>query len=446
VFDRQAPDVRFLGAATRLGLVRRWGVLAIALVAVGLTGCDSPFVRVGANRSGWNLGEPTRSAAEIAAYDELWDVELGRALGNPVVAGGTVFVSTAGVQDQSEPSLVALDAGSGEERWSYDVPTTPLPPPTAVLTDPGVAGGEVYVGVEQTGPAQNFGTVLAFDAATGGSGREVSDEPGRSSPIRVGDVVYSTWVLYLGSTGTRNAGIQGVDADTGDVVFGALGSGGAVAVEGDRLYAVVHDQLRAYSLTDTTRCVETFTLPARDNPTLDCAPLWSAAASGFNTPAVHGGYVYLGGGDGVLRAFAADGCGAATCSPVWTGATGGAIRTDAAVDGRTVVVGSDDGKVHAFPATGCGAATCAATWTATPGGGAVLSSPTLASGFVFVGAESGHVRAFTATGCGAPTCTAVWSEATGAAVRTDPAVANGTVVVTDVGGTVHLYGAPPATT
>jgi len=416
--------------------------VAIALVAVGLAACDSPFARVGANRSGWNLGEPTRSAADIAAYDGRWDVDLAGQPGEPVVAGGTVFVSVAGVADESEPSLIALDAGTGEERWSYDVPAAPLPPPTARLTTPGVAGGEVYVGLESTGPAQNFGTVLAFDAATGGGVREVSDEPGRSSAIRVGDVVYSTWVRYFGSTGTRNGGIQGVDVDTGEVVFGAQGEGGAVAVDDDRLYAVVHDQLRAYSLTDTTRCDEVPVVPVGGETTLDCEPLWVGPATGFDTPAVHGGSVYLGGSDGVLRTFDADGCGAATCAPLWTGATGGAIRTAAAVDGRTVVVGSDDGRIHAFPATGCGAATCAASWTATPGGGAVSSSPILASGFVFVGAESGHVRAYRATGCGTATCTAVWSEATGAPVRTSPAVADGAVVVTDVGGTVHLYGPP----
>jgi hypothetical protein len=313
-----------------------------------------------------------------------------------------------------------------------------------------VAGGEVDVGLQRFVSSRLEGTLLAFDAVAGGSGRELQEKPGTGSPVRVGDVVYAPWRIDGGSAMVTAAGIQGVDVDTGEVVFGDVSFGGVgaspspstAAVDGDRLYTVVANQLRAYSLTDTSTCDETGTFPGAGD-TLDCEPLWSAAAPGGNTPAVYGGFVYVGGTDGVLRAFDADGCGAATCNPVWTGATGGAIRTDAAVDGRTVVVGSDDGKIHAFRATGCGTATCAATWTATPGGGAVTSSPTLASGFVFVGAESGHIRAYTATGCGTPTCAAVWSEATGAAVRTSPAVANGTVVVTDVGGTVHLYG-PPA--
>jgi outer membrane protein assembly factor BamB len=429
--------------------MRRWGVLAIALVAVGLTGCDSPFVRVGANRSGWNLGEPTRTAAEIAAFDELWDVDLGGEPSDPVVAGGSVFVSWRGTGGSSTGGVVALDAGTGAERWAHTEPEMTSDPPVAI-TAPGVAGGEVYVGVQRFILSQIDGTIEAFDAATGGSGRVVRDEPGAGSPIRVGDILYTSWRRGAGTAMVHAAGIEGVDVDTGEAVFGAVVFGaspvhaGAPAVEGDRLYAIVGGQLRAYSRSDTTRCEETSTFPAGGNPTLNCAPLWSAAVPGLNTPAVYGGFVYVGGSDGVLRAFDADGCGAATCAPVWTGATGGAIVTSAAVDGRAVVIGSDDGKIHAFSATGCGAATCAATWTATPGGGGVRSSPTLASGFVFVGAESGHVRAYRATGCGTPTCGAVWSEATGAAVRTSPAVANGTVVVTDISGTVHLYGSPPA--
>jgi outer membrane protein assembly factor BamB len=419
------------------------GFALVALLAALFTGCDSPFVRFGAERSGWNLGEPTRSASEVAAFDEAWAVDLGGEPTDPVVAGGTAYVSWRGVAGQSTGGVVALDLADGDERWSYAVPTGSSSPP-AFLTAPGVAGGEVYVGVQNQALSQVTGTVLALDAATGGTGRVVSDEPGTASPIRVGKVVYAPWLLELGSAGVRTSGVQGVTVDTGEVTFGALGRAGAAAVSGDRLYAVIDDQLRAFSLTDTSRCEVVSTFPVGNDTTLNCAPLWSAPAPQGTIPAVQGGAVYIGGGDGLLRAFDADGCAAATCAPLWTGATGGPIRTGAAVDGVTVVVGSDDGKVHAFRATGCGAATCPATWTGTPGGGAVRSSPTLASGFAFVGSESGQVRAYPAAGCGAATCASVWSEATGAAVRTSPAVADGNVVVTDVAGGVHVYRAPSA--
>src|SRR5439155_502446 len=80
------------------------------------------------------------------------------------------------------------------------------------------------------------------------------------------------------------------------------------------------------------------------------------------------GVAYVGSGDGKLYAFAAAGCGASTCAPLWTAATGGPIYSSPAVAGGTVYVGSNDDKLYAFAASGCGAPTCAALWTGTTPG------------------------------------------------------------------------------
>ena len=55
-----------------------------------------------------------------------------------------------------------------------------------------------------------------------------------------------------------------------------------------------------------------------------------------------------------------------------------------------VYVGSADTKLYAVDAKGCGASSCAALWTAATGA-AITSSPAVANGVVFVG--SGTVEA-----------------------------------------------------
>ena len=73
-------------------------------------------------------------------------------------------------------------------------------------------------------------------------------------------------------------------------------------------------------------------------------------------------------------------------------------------------------------------------WTAATGG-AVRSSPAVADGTVYVGSDDGKLYAFDAAGlfncaAGPPrTCLAQWVTTTGAAVRSSPVVANGVVYV-----------------
>ena len=60
------------------------------------------------------------------------------------------------------------------------------------------------------------------------------------------------------------------------------------------------------------------------------------------------GVVYVGSDDNHLYAFAARGCGAVTCSPLWTATTGGDINSSPALGNRMVYVGSADGQLYAF--------------------------------------------------------------------------------------------------
>jgi hypothetical protein len=66
-----------------------------------------------------------------------------------------------------------------------------------------------------------------------------------------------------------------------------------------------------------------------------------------SSPAVAGGVLYVGSFDHRLYAFDASGCGAAACSPLWTG-RGGEIFSSPAVADGVVYVGANDGKLYAY--------------------------------------------------------------------------------------------------
>lgn len=167
------------------------------------------------------------------------------------------------------------------------------------------------------------------------------------------------------------------------------------------------------------------------------ATAWTAPTGNavHSSPAVAGGAAYVGSDDGTLYALDAAGvanCSAGpprTCSPLWTAATGGPVRSSPAVSDGMVYVGSDDAKLYAFDAAGllnCSAGpprTCLARWVTTTGG-IVRSSPVVADGVVYVGSDDGGLYALHAT-----TGMVVWKTITGAAVRSSPAVAGGVVYV-----------------
>ena len=151
------------------------------------------------------------------------------------------------------------------------------------------------------------------------------------------------------------------------------------------------------------------------------ATAWTGATGNgvYSSPAVANGAVYVGSDDGKLYAFDAAGvtnCSAGpprTCSPLWTAATGGAVRSSPAVSDGTVYVGSDDGKLYAFDAAGlfnCSAGaprTCLARWVTTTGA-TVRSSPAVSNGVVYVGSDDAGLYALNAT-----TGAVIWKTITG---------------------------------
>ena len=198
---------------------------------------------------------------------------------------------------------------------------------------------------------------------------------------------------------------------------------------------------------------------------------WTAAAGSavVSSPAVAGGVVYVGSGDGDLYAFDANGtrrCSGVpkSCKPLWRGLAPGTISyASPAVVDAVVYIASDAGLLYAFDAqgtTGCGGSPriCFPLWTASlgnQGGHNIFSSPTVANGVVYIGSNDNRLYAFDAKGttnCGGgpKTCAPLWTAPTAGAPNDSPAVANGVVFVGtgaklyafDAAGTTGCSGLP----
>jgi outer membrane protein assembly factor BamB len=186
------------------------------------------------------------------------------------------------------------------------------------------------------------------------------------------------------------------------------------------------------------------------------ALLWKAETGGFvdSTPAVTGGLVLVGSGDGRLYAFRTrDG------SLAWSAAAGSEILSSPAVSDGVAYVGSDDGAVYAYaaadgtllwraalggvidaaPSVAYGsvflgstsgtffaldAATGAVRWSYS-GGGQITGSAAIRHGAVYAGSTNGSLFALDAT-----TGAALWTRSTGGAITSSPAALDGVLYFT----------------
>jgi outer membrane protein assembly factor BamB len=180
--------------------------------------------------------------------------------------------------------------------------------------------------------------------------------------------------------------------------------------------------------------------------------LWNFTTDYFVTssPAVSGGYVYVGSDDANVYCLNAQ-----TGFLVWNYTTGGAVGSSPAVSGGYVYVGSDDANVYCLnaqtgayvwgyptgysptsPAVSGGyvyvgsgdsvyclnAQTGFLVWNYTTGG--YVSSPAVANGYVYVGSDDWNVYCLNAQ-----TGAYVWGYTTGYVVGSSPAVSGGYVYV-----------------
>ncbi|WP_322752363.1 choice-of-anchor D domain-containing protein [Frankia sp. Cas3] len=123
-------------------LPRKLGAFAVALATVsaylvavpGLARSEVLTVSQDALRTGWDQAEPGLSPSSVSASDfgELYSVDLdGSVYGEPVIAGGTVVVTT------ENNNVYGIDEVTGLKKWSMSV-GAPWPPSVIGCGDVGI--------------------------------------------------------------------------------------------------------------------------------------------------------------------------------------------------------------------------------------------------------------------------------------------------------------------
>jgi outer membrane protein assembly factor BamB len=394
------------------------GAVAAVTLGIGTVGAgaaDWPQYGFGPAHNGYNPNETTINAANVADLHQVWRTPSldDQQQSQPIVAGGRLFVNTG---SNGTENLNVFNATTGARLWTaYSGEFS--------TSTPAVAGSFVYVG-DSVG-----GGLLAYHASGCGSSfcfppvwrsAEVTGTVQGNSPVVAGGVVF-----FAVSDGRISAWpAAGCGGETCHRSWsGTIGGGiaaGTPAVANGRVYVAAAKRLWVYAADG---CGAT-----------SCAPLWTAplpTAAGF-TPIVSSGVVYVAAGF-KLVAFDAAGCGTSTCSALWMGSVGGRVETPPVARRGQVYVGAGDiltdagSRLAAFAAGGCGDSTCTPAWigrVARP----VVGSIALANGLIYAPTFDGYLRVFRIGGCGSVRCRPRASIHVGAGGNSDnPIVVNGTV-------------------
>lgn len=164
---------------------------------------------------------PTRAPGHLAgpaSLREAWRTDIGRGSGGsaritagPVVADGRVYTLDAGAR------VSALEAGTGRTLWTASV----VPPRQNAASG---FGGGLAVMDGRLFAATGFGEVVAFSAIDGG---ELWRQP-LGAPMRAAPAVADGRVVVV----TRDNAGFGLDAETGAILWRALGSAGSAGLLG----------------------------------------------------------------------------------------------------------------------------------------------------------------------------------------------------------------------
>ena len=237
----------------------------MALDAVSRTG-----VTVGDGMAYLGVNGGTIYAVDLAKGKVAWTAELGRPVATqPAFTDGTVVVGLQASREEPHPTVVALDAATGEERWRADDESQ-----AAIVSTASIAGGTVYVAF--TGGQES--SIDAFALDTGGRRWRTRfprffDLTATTPPVVTDDAVYvtdaqgetyrldpatgtRTWEFALNEgvlrtapiavgdhvlVGTIDGSLVALEASGGDLVWRDDGDGfplRALAVAGDRVIAV----------------------------------------------------------------------------------------------------------------------------------------------------------------------------------------------------------------
>jgi outer membrane protein assembly factor BamB len=276
---------------------------------------------------------------------------------SPAVADGVVYV---GCQDTN---LYAFKTASGAAAW-------PSPAATggSIDSSPAVANGIVYVGSQD-------GKLYAFKT---GDGSAAWASPAVTGGNRFSSPAVSQGNVYIGSGDNKLYAFKTADGTAAwtapAMTGGSIDSSPAVA---NGVVYVGSNDFKLYAFN------------AKSGAAAWAAPVTTGAGI-VSSPAVANNVVYVGSNDGKLYAV-----NASTGATLWTGSTGTAagLSSPAVASGVVYIGTNGGGKIFAFNANGCGVATCSPLWVGATGG-AATTSPSIADGLMFVGSTDHSLYAF----------------------------------------------------
>ena len=401
-------------------------LLGLSIGAARAAAADWLQLGFGAAHNGFNPNETTIGPANLAGLHAVWTTPnlFDEQQSQPIVAANRLFVNTG---DDGGPNLNVFNATTGHFLWAAQ--TGEFSTGT-----PAVAGGLVIA------PDSLGGGLVAY--STGGCGASFCGTPVWSSSEMTGtsagqSPVVASGIVYFADGDGRVSAWKAAGCGAASchrLWSGSIGGGTAMstaAVANGKLY-IATDRLRVFN--------------AAGCGSASCSPLWTAPLpTATPWPAiVFGGRVYVAAGT-TLSAFDASGCGAATCSALWKGSVGAQVETGPAAKGGQVYVGGGDiltdtgSTLAAFAAGGCGHATCSPAWRGSVSH-PVVGSISLANGVIYAPTFDGRLHMFRLGGCGHATCSQLAGKLVGAGGNLDnPTVVNGTVYAGTADGHVVAF-------
>ena len=303
-------------------------------------------------------------ALDAATGAKRWEYRTGSWVeSSPAVVDGSVYF---GSQDGM---LRALDAATGALRWEFDAGF-------GVDSSPAVAGGLVYVGADRS--------LFAVDAASGE--RRWSRELGEI----VGPPVVANGIVYVGSLHAFDARrgwqrlrfrtyrrVASSVAVAGATVYAVNTSGIAIAIDGRARNTPLEHGMKVYT-------IQLYAMGLWPRPKAQSGSLWALRLGGGGartSPVVTPGTMYVAGEQGLVAVDLA------ARELRWTFPAGDAFRSSPALAGDTLYLGNDDGAVYAVDAV-----SGRERWRL-PTGGRVTGSPAVVNGVLYVGSHDGKVYA-----------------------------------------------------
>lgn len=417
-------------------MAQRLRAVTVGVVALALAGCWYQPGQ-GPDRAAYNPFETEIGTATVADLTEQWTAPTDAGgVSDPVVSNAGVHVSAGDV------SYYGFDPATGARLWKHDV----APEGSVIFAaQPFADAGTLLVSYGRGNLGGSY-TVERLDGATGASLGIIDGfgfVNGQRGSLMVqhrvgfgsgGPVATS---LKVSDSADPSVGWSGIihvttNSSASSVTLGEAGvyqAGAGIVSMADPASPTIGNGVRAWPLSGVPHC--------GPSNAISC-PMWATPLNGSGTVPV------LNGDESVLYTATSAGTAYAVStvdgSILWSASLGAGASAIPALAEGVLYVPTVDGRLVALDADGCGAATCSSLWSATGGTGSISDQPAVAGGVVFTGWGDGSVHAFTAAGCGVATCSPVWSVSTGSAISGAPAVSNGQLYVGTQDGRVIAYG------